>query len=98
VLVLAHRVVDALTQHRFAAIPDVIEAAVTIFVLCVAGALLRVRARNDVRATLSLLLLARTCAPAPIAALLSISSALLLARAVIDPHLIPERETSKSMI
>jgi hypothetical protein len=97
-LVLAHRVVDALTQHRFAAIPDVIEAAVTIFVLCVAGALLRVRARNDVRAALSLLLLARTCAPAPIAALLSISSALLLARAVIDPHLVPERETSKSMI
>lgn len=96
-LVLVHRVVEALTQHRFAAIPDVIEALVTLFVLCSAGALLRIRARNDVRAALSLLLLARTCAPAPIAAMLSIASALLLARAVIDPHLIPERETSKSL-
>ena len=96
-LVLAHRLVDALTLHRFAAVPDAFEAAATLFLLSAAGALLRVRARSDVRAALSLLLLARTCAPAPIAALLSIASALLLARAVLDPHLVPERESAKSM-
>jgi hypothetical protein len=96
-LVLVQRFVEALSPAR-PAISDVLQSAVAVFSLTTVGALLVARrGRHDVRAALSLMLLARTCAPAPIAALLSITSALLIARAVNDPHLVPERETAKSM-
>jgi hypothetical protein len=55
----------------------------------------KTRLRADVRAALSLMLLARTCAAAPVSALLSFTSALLLARAVTDPHLLPEPRRAK---
>ncbi|HET9933383.1 MAG TPA: hypothetical protein VFQ35_21915 [Polyangiaceae bacterium] len=96
-LVLVQRFVEALSPER-PAISDALQATVAVFSLMSVAALLVLRrGRHDVRAALSLMLLARTCAPTPIAALLSITSALLIARAVNDPHLVPERETAKSM-
>lgn len=97
-LVLIQRFVEALSPAR-PAISDSLQGAVALFALTGAGAILVGRVgRHDVRAALSLMLLARTCAPAPIAALLSVTSALLIACAVNDPHLTPERKTANSMI
>lgn len=96
-LVLIQRFVEALSPER-AGISGLVQATVALLALTSVAAILAGRlGRHDVRAALSLMLLARTCAPAPIAALLSVTSALLIARAVNDPHLAPERETAKSM-
>jgi hypothetical protein len=95
-LVLMERLVEALTARRWTSIPAGFTHAVALLELWLSAALLRkTRLRADVRAALSLMLLARTCAAAPISGLLSFTSALLLARAVTDPHLLPEQPFTK---
>ncbi|MFZ5891136.1 MAG: hypothetical protein ACOY0T_08800 [Myxococcota bacterium] len=96
-LVLMQRLLEALSTRKTTAIPAMISQGAAVFMLCSSLSLLqKTRVPGDVRAALSLMLLARTCAPAPIAALLSVISALLIARRVTDPHLVPESQTAKS--
>jgi hypothetical protein len=87
VLVLLHRSLEALSQQPQSTLPQELGEAASLVQLLLAGALLVLPGRRaDVRAALSLCLVGGMTAGAPIAALLSVAGALLLAAAACDPH------------
>jgi hypothetical protein len=91
-LVLIHRSIETLAARALLQVPALLAEASTLLMLGMAGsALFLARFRADVRAAMSLALLARIGSGSPTGALLSVASVLLLARAVNDPHLVPER-------
>ncbi|MGC4093627.1 MAG: hypothetical protein QM756_38155 [Polyangiaceae bacterium] len=97
-LVLVQRTVEALGMRQAQAIHGGVAHFIALFELFLAATLLRKNhLRADVHAALSMMLLSRTCAGAPVASLLAVTSALLLARAVTVPNLLPEHHAAKSV-
>jgi len=96
VLVLIHRSLEALSQQPQSTLPQELGEAASLVQLLLAGALLALRGRRaDVRAALTLCLVGGMTAGAPVAALLSVAGALLLASVACDPHATPEHLVPK---
>jgi hypothetical protein len=86
-LVLLHRSLEALSQQPPSALPQEFGELASLVQLLLASALLVLPGRRaDVRAALTLCLVGGMTAGAPVAALLTVSGALLLAAAACDPH------------
>lgn len=96
-LVLLHRSLEALSQQPPSALPRALGEVASLVQLLLSGALLLLAGRRaDVRAALTLCLLGGMTAGAPVAALLSVAGALLLATTACDPHAAPEPLPLKS--
>ncbi|HWA77205.1 MAG TPA: hypothetical protein VG937_32945 [Polyangiaceae bacterium] len=90
-LVLLHRSLEALSQQPPSMLPQELGEIASLVQLLFASALLLLPGRSaDVRAALTLCLIGGMTAGAPVAALLSVASALLLATTACDPQAAPE--------
>lgn len=97
VLVLLHRSLEALSQQPPSSLPRELGEIASLMQLLLASALLLLPGRRPyVRAALTLCLVGGMTAGAPVAALLSVAGALLLATAACDPHAAPEPLTPKA--
>lgn len=95
-LVLVHRSLEALSQQPPSSLPQQLGEIASLVQLLLAGALLALPGRRaDVRAALTLCLIGGMSAGAPVAALLSVAGALLLASAVCEPQSPPEHLAPK---
>jgi hypothetical protein len=96
-LVLLHRSLEALSQQPPSTLPKELGEAASLFQLLLVSALLVLPGqRADVRAALSLCLIGGMTAGAPVAALLTVAGALVLAAAACDPHATPEHLVAKA--
>jgi hypothetical protein len=90
-LVLLHRSLEALSQQPPSVLPPELGEIASLVQLLFSSALLLLPGRReDVRAALTLCLLGGMTAGAPVAALLSVAGALLLATTACDPQAAPE--------